>query len=248
MVKIKSAHQPILTRTSRQKLISTSLGKKQTFAAPPVTHFFFCLTLCVIDRFRATLHHLSGWNPGAVPAPSRHTYTHIQPFLSAWPACVLSPPSGGFRSSRESIAKPTNPSIELENHRNGVTSFSHDADDIIYLSASRFCPPRLITQPVHALLHLPIYTSACMHERVAFLARVSDLICTHACMCASYEISVKVFIQQNPSVMPSVTSDPLLPVNINDRASHPLPPTKWECWFITAGWQTQRKGETRRGM
>lgn len=69
--------------------------KKQTFAAPPVTHFFFCLTLCVIDPFRATFHHLPSWNPGGCTCTvSTHTYTHIQPFLSAWPACVLSPPSG----------------------------------------------------------------------------------------------------------------------------------------------------------
>lgn len=103
-------------------------------------------------------------------------------------------------------------------------------------------PPWIITQPVHALLHLSVCMSVCKHERVpSWHVWVIWYAHTRVCVCVCAQLIIilcQTCPTANPSVIFLVTSDDQAPP-VNDRALQPLPPTKWGRLFITAWWQAR---------
>lgn len=99
-------------------------------------------------------------------------------------------------------------------------------------------------QPIHTLLHLPVYISACMN---GFMLSWHLWVIWYAQMLLwmsvwpANQMSVKCFFIQQ--IHSSYCFWFHHPVSINDRASHLLPPAKQVNSFITPWWQTQRKKE-----
>lgn len=215
---MKSAYQSKSTRSSQQKEISASLKKSfycfSYSSCHTATHFFFSLALCVIDHFQATFLHLLSWNPGAVSVQCQHRNTAC---LSAWPACIFESIHWdlGVVEFSQSIEKPCNPSIELENHKNlsyRVLTWWRWYTLPVRLS---FLPPCLITQPVHALLHLPVFMSACMHEcmpswHVWVIWYAHMLLCVPLCVSSPSNLCQSLHTT-NPSVILWITSDSQAP-------------------------------------
>lgn len=99
----------------------------------------------------------------------------------------------------------------------------------------------LIKHPVHALLHLPVYTSVRMHGCTASCACVSDLIFPQSCV----HVLPITFLSKSLHGTSICLSEGSVgfsnPLRALMNALHIVySPRYGKCWFISARWQKQR--------
>lgn len=122
-------------------------------------------------------------------------------YLSTWPVRIFEFIPWGFRSSRESVEKPHNPCIELENHKTRrILTMS-----VIYSTCPPFIPVISGNQSTLCYTCLSICLHVCMSACFLGICEWFDM---HICLCVSFPANLCQMLlhNANPSIILVVAS------------------------------------------